>query len=350
MKRDSQDSQARRLNETVKYALDALYEAVTAARSAIGEGWLDHVNIAARLEIILRDFQCSLNPPRITINSLAELTPRQRQIMKLLLAGHPSKKIATDLGISQRTVESHRASIMKKTNTTSLPALARLDLALYMSAPHKTFDEHKSSPGHMNEPTMPFAGEERYLEAVTVAEEHEGEDEAVKVCDLKAALEENDHLKAELLEARQALAGAVQGFHLHLIDTKWGRTHAQAIAKVRMGYKAGMPKYDLPFGLFERYASEIDAAMAGDQWLSCVTTRRMLDRCLPNSDQGGEVERFGLYCKKNGRKVDGGVVAVWGRTGKLLANVTIIRDNANFSVVTSVEAPRKVDGQGIDNE
>lgn len=57
------------------------------------------------------------------------LTPRQREIMELVLAGHPSKNIAADLGISQRTVENHRASIMKRTGTRSLPALARMALA-----------------------------------------------------------------------------------------------------------------------------------------------------------------------------------------------------------------------------
>ena len=60
---------------------------------------------------------------------LASLTPRQRQIMELVLSGHPSKNIAADLGISQRTVENHRASIMKKTGSRSLPALARLAVA-----------------------------------------------------------------------------------------------------------------------------------------------------------------------------------------------------------------------------
>lgn len=60
---------------------------------------------------------------------VAGLTPRQREIMNLVLAGHPSKNIAADLGISQRTVENHRASIMHRTGTTSLPALARLALA-----------------------------------------------------------------------------------------------------------------------------------------------------------------------------------------------------------------------------
>ena len=59
---------------------------------------------------------------------LASLTPRQRQIMDLVLAGNPSKNIAADVGISQRTVENHRASIMKKTGAKSLPALARMAL------------------------------------------------------------------------------------------------------------------------------------------------------------------------------------------------------------------------------
>ncbi len=57
------------------------------------------------------------------------LTRRQQEIMALVLAGQPSKNIAADLGISQRTVENHRATIMQKTGATSLPALARLALA-----------------------------------------------------------------------------------------------------------------------------------------------------------------------------------------------------------------------------
>lgn len=62
--------------------------------------------------------------------ALAELTPRQREIMKLVLAGVASKNIAADLQISQRTVENHRAAIMKKTGADSLPTLARLALAV----------------------------------------------------------------------------------------------------------------------------------------------------------------------------------------------------------------------------
>jgi two-component system CheB/CheR fusion protein len=59
---------------------------------------------------------------------LAGLTPRQRDVMERVLAGQPSKNIAADLDISQRTVENHRAAIMKRTGSKSLPALARLAL------------------------------------------------------------------------------------------------------------------------------------------------------------------------------------------------------------------------------
>jgi two-component system CheB/CheR fusion protein len=60
------------------------------------------------------------------LSHVARLTTRQRQIMELVIAGYPSKNIAADLGISQRTVENHRAAIMKKTESRSLPALAKV--------------------------------------------------------------------------------------------------------------------------------------------------------------------------------------------------------------------------------
>lgn len=57
---------------------------------------------------------------------VAQLTNRQRQVMEMVLRGQPSKNIAADLGISQRTVENHRAAIMAKMAAKSLPELARI--------------------------------------------------------------------------------------------------------------------------------------------------------------------------------------------------------------------------------
>jgi two-component system CheB/CheR fusion protein len=63
------------------------------------------------------------------LDHLADLTPRQHEIMRLVLAGHSSKIIAAELGINRRTVENHRAAIMHKTGARSLPALAKLALS-----------------------------------------------------------------------------------------------------------------------------------------------------------------------------------------------------------------------------
>lgn len=81
---------------------------------ALGHSRIDHKILAGRQE---------------AIDYIATLTARQRQIMDMVLAGHPSKNIAVDLGISQRTVENHRASIMIRTHSRSIPALTRLALA-----------------------------------------------------------------------------------------------------------------------------------------------------------------------------------------------------------------------------
>lgn len=60
---------------------------------------------------------------------LAALTARQREVLDMVLAGQPSKNIAADLGIAQRTVESHRAQIMKRIGVRTIPELVRTVLS-----------------------------------------------------------------------------------------------------------------------------------------------------------------------------------------------------------------------------
>jgi len=56
------------------------------------------------------------------------LTRREREILKLLTAGHSNREIATQLGISPRTVEVHKARIMDKLECHSLAELIRVNI------------------------------------------------------------------------------------------------------------------------------------------------------------------------------------------------------------------------------
>lgn len=60
---------------------------------------------------------------------IAGLTARQRQVVEMVVEGNPNKEIAYVLGISQRTVESHRAAAMKKIGARTLSELIHLTIA-----------------------------------------------------------------------------------------------------------------------------------------------------------------------------------------------------------------------------
>lgn len=58
----------------------------------------------------------------------AKLTPREREVMDMVIAGHSNKSIAARLGVSSKTVEAHRAKFMEKMRANSLPDLMRITL------------------------------------------------------------------------------------------------------------------------------------------------------------------------------------------------------------------------------
>jgi FixJ family two-component response regulator len=62
---------------------------------------------------------------RANIALFAKLTPRERQVMKAVVAGALNKQIAFDLGITEVTVKLHRSSMMKKMQTPFVPHLVR---------------------------------------------------------------------------------------------------------------------------------------------------------------------------------------------------------------------------------
>jgi FixJ family two-component response regulator len=64
------------------------------------------------------------------LHRLESLTPRERQVMDLIVEGSANKVIAIDLGLSERTVEIHRAKVMEKMGARSVAHLVKLHLTM----------------------------------------------------------------------------------------------------------------------------------------------------------------------------------------------------------------------------
>lgn len=65
---------------------------------------------------------------------LAALTPREREVLDLLVSGKPNKLVAHQLGISQRTAEVHRARLMERLGVRSLAEAVRLAVNAQLAA------------------------------------------------------------------------------------------------------------------------------------------------------------------------------------------------------------------------
>ena len=77
-----------------------------------------------------------------TAERLKQLTPRELEVLRLVVAGRPNKVIATHLGISEKTVEVHRGRVMDKMHVRSLPELVRVYFG------HDVNDARDLDPNH----------------------------------------------------------------------------------------------------------------------------------------------------------------------------------------------------------
>ena len=87
---------------------------------------LDKINQALNLD---QQQRASLREKQQIIKRIETLTPREREVMDMMIDGNANKVIAIDLGISQRTFEIHRSRVMEKMDTHSLAHLVRMVLA-----------------------------------------------------------------------------------------------------------------------------------------------------------------------------------------------------------------------------
>lgn len=112
---------------------------ITMVVQAMKGGAADFIEKPFKNEVLLeRVKQCAARDVEMRIEErqhveaasrIASLTPREREVMQLLIQGKRNKIIASDLGISNRTVEAHRAKIMEKMHAHSLSEIVRTSFA-----------------------------------------------------------------------------------------------------------------------------------------------------------------------------------------------------------------------------
>jgi len=113
---------------------------VGSAVSAMRHGALDYLLKPVEKSELITRVEAALTEAQITIEENQEativrgrydrLTPREREVLALMVEGKANKVMSVDLGVSQRTVEIHRARVMEKMEAKSLAELFRLSLYL----------------------------------------------------------------------------------------------------------------------------------------------------------------------------------------------------------------------------
>lgn len=94
---------------------------------------LDKISQAMKLD---EENRSSLQRRQQILDSMAELTPREKDVLLLMVDGKANKVIAIELDISQRTVEIHRARVMEKLSANSLAHLVRMYMVVEPERPN----------------------------------------------------------------------------------------------------------------------------------------------------------------------------------------------------------------------
>ncbi|MDH5518383.1 MAG: response regulator FixJ [Gammaproteobacteria bacterium] len=126
------------LNSKVPVIIVTGHADVPMAIQAMKAGAFDFIEKPYSDQLLLERIQCAIEQDACfkkqqTINDdinqrIDSLTPRENEVMALVVSGHSNKSIAKELGVSIKTVEVHRGNLMSKMKAKSLSELVRIAL------------------------------------------------------------------------------------------------------------------------------------------------------------------------------------------------------------------------------
>ena len=125
-------SELRARNLNLQVIILTAHGDVSAAVRAMKNGAVDFIEKPFSNQLLIDTVQHALSRAAVDGGEVPEeradisdMTPREREVLRLLVSGHTNKEVSRELGISVKTVEYHRANVMRKTDSTSLSDLVR---------------------------------------------------------------------------------------------------------------------------------------------------------------------------------------------------------------------------------
>ena len=143
MNGDELQAELNRRNSHLPIIFLTAYGDIATTVRTIRAGAVDFMTKPVQINLLIERIQAVLNHEAKLFEKNKEdldfqnlincLTPRENEILPLVIAGIPNKEIAKQLGISFRTVETHRTRILLKTGTTNFLELAKKCEASHVS-------------------------------------------------------------------------------------------------------------------------------------------------------------------------------------------------------------------------